>query len=129
MTAAKSSATAPLRSSDMTPQTRRRFAQHFLEDSWVERIIDLIEPKPADTIIEIGPGRGALTTSLVRSGATVVAVEIDRDLARALQSAAEPNLTVVPQDFLTLDLESLPVDMTGARSSAICPTAWDPRSW
>ena len=99
----------------MTPHTRRRFAQHFLEDSWVARIIDLIEPQPADTIIEIGPGRGALTTSLVRSGATVVAVEIDRDLARALQSEAAPNLTVVPQDFLTLDLESLPVDVTGAR--------------
>ena len=96
-------------------RTRRRFAQHFLEASWAERLVRLIDPRPTDTILEIGPGRGALTMALARSAARVVAVEIDRDLAKVLESEAAPNLTVIPRNFLTLDLESLAVDMTGAR--------------
>ena len=99
----------------MTPQARRRFAQHFLEAAWADRVVRLVDPQASDTILEIGPGRGALTGALAGSGARVVAVEIDRDLADTLQSESPANLTVIPEDFLALDLESLPVDMTGAR--------------
>ncbi len=99
----------------MTPRARRRFAQHFLQAAWADRLVRLVDPQSTDTILEIGPGRGALTGALAGSGARVVAVEIDRDLADTLQSEAPANLTVIPEDFLALELESIPVDLTGAR--------------
>ena len=92
----------------MWSRPKRRFAQHFLEPAWAERLVRLVDPQPGETIVEIGPGRGALTGGLARSGATVVAVEIDRDLAVQLRAQSLPNLTVICQDFLQLDLDLLP---------------------
>ena len=43
---------------------RKRFGQHFLEPAWVEKVIRAIDPKPDETFIEVGPGRGALTRPL-----------------------------------------------------------------
>lgn len=81
-------------------RARKRFGQHFLERTWVDKVIRAIDPGPADVFVEIGPGRGALTTPLVAASLRVVAFEIDRDLARTLASNAGPTLTVVPGDFL-----------------------------
>jgi 16S rRNA (adenine1518-N6/adenine1519-N6)-dimethyltransferase len=68
-----------------TYPVRKRFGQHFLKD---DRVIDRIMAAAAvsadDHVVEIGPGRGALTERLLSRGATVVAVEIDRDLHRGL---------------------------------------------
>src|SRR5262252_8656359 len=81
-------------------RARRRFGQHFLETAWVDKVIGAIAPRPDQTFIEIGPGRGALTRPLAARAKAVVAYEIDRDLAADLRAAAIPNLTVVEGDFL-----------------------------
>jgi 16S rRNA (adenine1518-N6/adenine1519-N6)-dimethyltransferase len=83
-------------------RARKRFGQHFLEPAWVDKVIRAIDPKPDETFVEIGPGRGALTRPLAARAKSVVAYEIDRDLAADLRSAAIPNLTVVETDFLAL---------------------------
>src|SRR5712691_3331080 len=81
-------------------RARKRFGQHFLEPAWVDKVIRAIDPKPDELFIEIGPGRGALTRPLVERAKAVVAFEIDRDLAAALQSTAPPTLMVIASDFL-----------------------------
>ncbi len=71
------------------PRSRKRFGQHFLHDRTViERILAALRPAAGDTLVEIGPGRGALTLPLLERGLTLHAVEIDRDLAAALQASA-----------------------------------------
>ena len=79
---------------------KKRFGQHFLEGVWVDKVIRAIDPKPDELFIEIGPGRGALTRPLVERARAVIAFEIDRDLAAALQATAPPTLTVIASDFL-----------------------------
>lgn len=93
---------------------RRRFAQHFLEPAWVRKLVDAIDPRPGDRVIEIGPGRGALTIPLCSRVARLVAVEIDRDLASALTAKQLPNVTVVTGDVLALDLRDLAARELGA---------------
>jgi len=86
---------------------RKRFAQHFLHDQAViRRIVDAIAPRPRELVVEIGPGRGALTFPLLATGCELHAVEIDRDLAARLraQTPRHPNLTVHEADALDLDL-------------------------
>ena len=81
-------------------RARKRFGQHFLEPAWVDKIIAAIDARSDERFLEIGPGRGALTRPLAARAARVTAVEIDRDLVRALHDTAVPNLTVVEGDFL-----------------------------
>jgi len=101
------------------PRARKRFGQHFLEPAWVKRLIDSVQPAPADTFLEIGPGRGALTLALAPRVARVIAVEIDRDLAAALPARVPAHVQVVEGDFLDLDLphllrdEPLPIRVIG----------------
>jgi len=90
--------------------------QNFLTDRGVvSRIVDLVNPTAGDHILEIGPGQGAMTRELVSSGATVVAVELDRRLAPLLarEFALDDNFTVVEADVLATDLQQL----LGSRSS------------
>jgi 16S rRNA (adenine1518-N6/adenine1519-N6)-dimethyltransferase len=89
---------------------RKRFGQHFLEPVWVAKVVDGINPTPNDTFLEIGPGRGALTRPLAKRAGHVVAVEIDRDLAAALDDETIPNLRVIQSDFLALDLDAALAD-------------------
>jgi 16S rRNA (adenine1518-N6/adenine1519-N6)-dimethyltransferase len=81
-------------------RARRRFGQHFLEPAWVDKVVAAIDPKGNQPFLEIGPGRGALTVPLAARSARVVAVEIDRDLARALREKAIDNLTLIEGDVL-----------------------------
>lgn len=81
-------------------RSRKRFGQHFLEPAWVAKIVDRIAPQPGETIVEIGPGRGALTLPIAAREAHVMAIEIDRDLAAVLTTVAPPTVTVVVADFL-----------------------------
>jgi len=83
---------------------RKRFGQHFLEPAWVVKVIGAIAPSKDQAFLEIGPGRGALTRPLAERAGRVVAIEIDRDLASALEREAIPNLRVVQSDFLDVDL-------------------------
>lgn len=85
---------------------KRRFGQNFLADTnVVRRIINEVQPKTDETIIEIGPGRGALTGKLIESGARVVAIEFDRDLVAELsdQFADARDLKIVQADALAID--------------------------
>jgi 16S rRNA (adenine1518-N6/adenine1519-N6)-dimethyltransferase len=91
----------------MPQRARKRFGQHFLEPAWVEKVVRAIDPQPDDTFIEIGPGRGALTRPLAARAKSVLAYEIDRDLAAELRTEAIPNVTVVEGDVIeTLTLQS-----------------------
>ena len=86
---------------------RKRFGQHFLHDqAVVRRLVDAIAPQPGELVMEIGPGRGALTFPLLATDCELHAVEIDRDLAARLraQTPSHPNLTVHEADALDLDL-------------------------
>lgn len=100
----KSSAT----SSDSKHIARKRFGQNFLHDErLIGRIIDLIDPKPTDLILEIGPGQAALTAPLVERCGHIFAIEIDRDLAAGLRDQFSPDrLTVIEQDVLTFDFQA-----------------------
>ena len=92
------------------PPTLKRFGQHFLTDRRVlARIADSLELCPADTVVEIGPGRGALTDLLAERAGRVVAVEIDRALAAILREryADRPHVEIVERDVLSADLAEL----------------------
>ena len=95
------------KTSEGTPRPRKRFGQHFLEPAWVAKAVDAMGPSPEDTFLEIGPGRGALTSALAPRVRRVIAVEIDRDLARELPSRVPANVSVVTGDFLSVDLAAL----------------------
>jgi 16S rRNA (adenine1518-N6/adenine1519-N6)-dimethyltransferase len=82
---------------------RKRFGQNFLvDDAVIRRISDAVSACEGQLLIEIGPGRAALTAALLESGAEVIALEIDRDLAAELERrfAAEPRLRVINADAL-----------------------------
>jgi 16S rRNA (adenine1518-N6/adenine1519-N6)-dimethyltransferase len=64
---------------------RKRFGQNFLTDpSAIRRIVAALAPSPSENVLEIGPGRGALTDALLAALPSVTAIEIDRDLAASL---------------------------------------------
>jgi 16S rRNA (adenine1518-N6/adenine1519-N6)-dimethyltransferase len=68
------------------PPVRKSLGQHFLNDRRIlARIADAAGVHAGDTVVEIGPGRGALTELLLETGANVVAVEYDRALAELLR--------------------------------------------
>ena len=82
---------------------KRRLGQHFLTDpSILNRIVDALDPGPSDTVLEIGPGRGALTAVLAGRAGTVVAIERDHDLLTGLQQRF-PGIDLVAGDALALD--------------------------
>ena len=88
------------------PSAKRRFGQNFLVDRHVvDRIIAAVQPQPDETIIEIGPGRGALTKRLVQSGARVAAIEFDRELVPQLHDefSEQTNFRLVEADALEVD--------------------------
>ncbi len=88
---------------------RRRFGQNFLIDgSVVERIVAAIAPAPQDTVVEIGPGQGALTQPLLERVERLHAVEIDRDLAAGLRERfPAQRLTLHEADALEFDFCAL----------------------
>jgi 16S rRNA (adenine1518-N6/adenine1519-N6)-dimethyltransferase len=88
-------------------RARKRFGQHFLEPAWQVKVLTACAVAPGDTVLEIGPGRGALTITLAERAAHVLAVELDRDLAAALAARQLPRLQVVSGDFLRQDWDAL----------------------
>ena len=95
------------------PATRgrtRALGQHFLRDrAVVDRIVDLVRPTSRDFVVEIGPGRGALTEALAVRAGRLIALEIDGDLATALQArfAAAPHVEIRQADARRFDAASL----------------------
>jgi 16S rRNA (adenine1518-N6/adenine1519-N6)-dimethyltransferase len=89
---------------------KKRLGQHFLHDPGViRRIVDAIQPRPGDRMVEIGGGPGALTAPLVERLERLHVVELDRDLAAALPSrVARPERLVVHEaDALDFDFGAL----------------------
>jgi len=92
------------------PGPKKSLGQHWLRDRDVlAHIADLAQITPEDTVLEIGPGLGTLTSELLRRAGKVVAVEFDPDLARKLPGQFPgKNLEVVQSDILSFDLSPLP---------------------
>jgi 16S rRNA (adenine1518-N6/adenine1519-N6)-dimethyltransferase len=91
-------------------RARKRFGQHFLHDpAVIARIVAAIALRRGDAAVEIGPGRGALTSRLLEAAGQLDAVEIDRDLAAQLRArfAAEPRFVLHECDALEMDWQGL----------------------
>ena len=89
---------------------KRSLGQNFLVDEkYVRKIIEALDLTESDTIIEIGPGRGAITEFLVESRANVLAVELDRDLVPRLHErfARNKNFSVIESDATRVNFEEL----------------------
>jgi 16S rRNA (adenine1518-N6/adenine1519-N6)-dimethyltransferase len=89
---------------------RKRFGQHFLTDPGViDAIVRAIDPQPHDTIVEIGPGQGAITEPLARKAGKLHCVELDRDLAASLRRrfGSRDNVAIHEADALSFDFCSL----------------------
>jgi len=84
----------------------KRLGQNFLKDPGIiKRIIESFSPKADETVIEVGPGKGALTAELVDHGARVIAIEFDRNLAPLLSErfAGRDNFRLLQADALETD--------------------------
>ncbi len=88
----------------MSHQARKRFGQNFLiDDQIVNRIVATISPKKNDNIVEIGPGKGALTFPLLEHLDLLSVIEIDRDLISLLKSKKQEKLIIYEADALKFD--------------------------
>jgi 16S rRNA (adenine1518-N6/adenine1519-N6)-dimethyltransferase len=89
------------------PRAKRRLGQHFLTDPrLLARIADALAPTRDDTVLEIGPGPGGLTSALLERAGRVVAIEKDRDLVPGLRERF-PAATIVEGDALETDWPGL----------------------
>jgi 16S rRNA (adenine1518-N6/adenine1519-N6)-dimethyltransferase len=90
---------------------KKRFGQHFLHDQRViQRILQSLDPKPGEVLVEIGPGRGALTAPLVARLPRLTVVEIDRDVIEPLKLACgeyADRLDIRQGDALAFDFAAL----------------------
>lgn len=87
-------------------RAKKRFGQNFLvSNEIIGKIVDGIAPIPSETIVEIGPGAGALTIPLAESGAKIIAVEFDRDLFNHVKESLKnfANVSVLQKDFLKFE--------------------------
>lgn len=107
---ANSKVPRPPRPADRLPGPRKRFGQHFLSDTRVlDSIADALGDLSERTVIEIGPGRGALTDRLAARARRLVAIEVDRDLVQHLRAryADRPHVEIVEGDVLQSNLAEL----------------------
>ncbi len=95
-------------------RARKRFGQHFLSD-WgiIDAIIRAISPSDDDTVVEIGPGQGAITEPLAERAGHLHVIELDRDLVAQLRQryGDRDNVTVHEADALQFDFASLGQDL------------------
>jgi 16S rRNA (adenine1518-N6/adenine1519-N6)-dimethyltransferase len=92
----------------MNKRRVKALGQHFLKNPFIlKKIVRTIGPQESDLIIEIGPGKGALTLPLATKAGQVIAIEKDSSLAAFLQKKDLPNLTVLEADVLKVDFNKL----------------------
>ena len=92
---------------------KKNLGQHFLhERGIIEKIVLAVNPQPGNTLVEIGPGQGAITFPLLRKHHTLTVVEFDRDLITPLMEASEGigELTIIHKDVLKVDFGKLAGD-------------------
>ena len=97
-------------SSARVPRKKPKLGQHFLLDQSVAaRVVEALGDISQSTVLEIGPGRGVLTRTLVRKARRVIAVETDRVLAAQLRMhfSVAPNIEIIEGDILAIDLDTL----------------------
>lgn len=95
-------------------RARKRFGQHFLtDDAIIDNIVASLALQTDDTVVEIGPGRGALTRPLAARGTALHAIEFDRDLVSSLveEFGTADNVTVHEADALDFDFATLGTDL------------------
>ena len=93
---------------------RKRFGQHFLTDQGIiENLVQLIDPKPGQFMVEIGPGQAALTQPLVERLGRLTVIELDRDLAARLRNHL--GLKVIESDVLNVNFSDLKSDTEGQK--------------
>jgi len=94
---------------DRPARAKRSLGQNFLVDRGaVRRIAERVAAEPGEPLLEIGPGRGALTEALLEAAERVVVVELDSDLASRLSERFDPSrIRIVTDDILRVDLEAL----------------------
>ena len=93
-----------------TEPAKKHLGQNFLHDrSVIDKIVQAVDPRPGDAIVEIGPGQGALTFPLLRKHGAITAIEFDRDLHAPLQAAAREHgtLHLIEGDVLGVDFSAL----------------------
>jgi len=91
---------------------RKKWGQNFLQDpNIIRKVVAQLNPKPHDVVIEIGPGKGALTFELAKKVHTVHAIEIDPLLVDYLNQHAPENVNIMHQDILKLDLNQFSGDI------------------
>jgi 16S rRNA (adenine1518-N6/adenine1519-N6)-dimethyltransferase len=89
-------------------RAKRSLGQNFLQDeAIVERIVDALELRAGESVIEIGPGRGALTRKLLERNVSVTAIEFDRDMIAYLKRQFGNSLQLVEKDVLEVDFDGL----------------------
>ncbi len=92
---------------------KKQLGQHFLHERGViDKIVLAVNPQPGETIVEIGPGQGAITFPLLRKHGALTVVEFDRDLITPLMEASEGigELTIIHKDVLKVDFGKLAGD-------------------
>jgi len=95
------------------PQARKRFGQNFLNDQRIiDDIVAAIDPQRGQHLVEIGPGRAALTLPLLQNSDQLDVIELDRDLVPLLKARLTdfPHLTIHQADALSFDYRSLVKD-------------------
>ena len=104
------------------PQHKPKLGQHFLaDDSFALQIVDALGDISDNTVLEIGPGRGVLTSLLAKRARRLIAVELDRVLAAQLRLrfGMFSNVEVIEADILSVDLDSLFGPKPGLRRPGI----------
>lgn len=88
---------------------KKKFGQNFISDkNLINKIINLLDPEPDHLVIEVGPGRGALTKELCNRFKKVIAIEIDKDMESILKSEiTSDNFELLISDILEIDLKDL----------------------
>jgi 16S rRNA (adenine1518-N6/adenine1519-N6)-dimethyltransferase len=107
-----------------SPRAKKRLGQNFLvDDVYARRIVGAFAPRADETVLEIGPGRGALTESLLERAGRVVAVEFDRELVPLLRGrfGVRENFSLVEADALEVDFCSAVEPARSARVIANLP--------
>jgi 16S rRNA (adenine1518-N6/adenine1519-N6)-dimethyltransferase len=99
---------------------KKSLGQNFLTDRNIaSKIVREFDPKPGDTVVEIGPGEGALTGLLLESGCRLIAVELDHRAAERIRETYGTRIEVIEGDFLHTDLRAIAAERDAGRLRVI----------